>query len=188
MLFLPKAGSTEIRNIPILVFILILIAIYCIYRFIRLIILIFRARAKLKKKGMHIRRTRFSFGKGCIIAETENEVFNISLLIRKKSYYRYHFKDENNIEFFKSSFAVYKSSKRGTIAQAATEQGSVGKQKILRCSFNTEKSIGYFTIIDKFPYCISDSVKKEELGNGDRICSSNAISFDLNGFMRHIDN
>lgn len=122
LLFLPKAWSTEIWNIPILVFIVVLIAIYCIYKYIKLIILISRVRAKLKKEGIRIWGTRFSFWKECIITETENEVFNVSLLVRRKSYYRYHFKNENRIEFFKSTFTVYKSSKKGTIAQAMTEQ------------------------------------------------------------------
>lgn len=182
--FLPKSGTTEIRNLPVLVFILALIAIYFIYRFVRLVILISRVRAKLKKRGMHIRKTRFFLNKGCIIAEAENEVFNVSLLVRKKSYYRYHFENENKIEFYKSSFSVYKSSRRGTIAQGAVEQRLVGKQKIFRTSFSTNKPVTNFTVIDKLPYRISDSVSKQELGNGDNICSSDVVLFDINGFMQ----
>ncbi len=188
VLFLPKAGSMEIRNVPILISVIALITIYGLYRLVQIGIPMYRIGSILKKRGMKIRKIRLYFRKGYIISENEKEAYNISLLTRKRSYYRYHFDSENKIEFYKSTVAVNKSSGGGRIARGAVNQRLVGKQKISRPTFSTDKTVHHFIVINKFPYRITDSAKKEELDNGVRICLSDVLLFDLKGFMRFADN
>ena len=180
--FLPEEGSTKIRNIPLLVTILLFIILYCIFNLARLMLFIHKVKTKLKKSGFEIRKTGFRFRQGYIIAEDDTQVYCINLLVRKRSYYRYHFRDVENIEFFKSSFSVSLASRRGTVARGATYSRMVGKQKIQDCSFDTNKNISHFLVINKFPQTITDSTRKQELGNGDCICSSNVELFNLSGF------
>lgn len=186
-LFLPRSANDEIRNVPILISVLSLIALYCIYRLIRFIVFTCRVKHKLNAKGFNILKMRFFLGKCNIIAENDNAIFDIYLLRRKKSYYRYHFDTANVIEFYKSSFAVSRSSKKGTIARTSADQKRVGKQKTTRIPFSNNKTINYFTVIDKFPYCITDATHREEINNGDHICSSDVILFDINGFIQYLE-
>lgn len=186
-LFLPESGTTEIRNAPLLMAIISLIIVYYIYRFLKLVVFVCKMKGKLRKNGFEVRKTRLFFAKGNIIAETDTEVFDIWLLIRRKSHYRYYFKDINNIEMYTSTVAISKSSKRGTIARGETNTRIVGRQKISRYPLVTDKDISYFVVLDKMPSSIADSARREELGNGDKICSSDSVLYDMNGFVNLID-
>ena len=145
-----------------------------------------KAKGKLRKNGFEIRRTRLFWAKGNVIAENATEVLDIWFLIRKKSYYRYYFKDTNNIEIYKSSTAISKSSKRGTIARGEVYTRVVGRQRMTHQPYETYKNIDSFVVFDKMPSSVADSVRREELGNGDKICSSNVVLLELEGFCRLI--
>lgn len=186
-LFLPASGTTEIRNAPLLIAIISLIIIYYIYRFLKLVAFTCKVKSNLRKNGFEIRKNRLFFANGNVIAENANEVLDIWLLIRKKSYYRYYFKDSSNIEMYKSSTAVSKSSKRGTIARGETNTRVVGRQRITRYPYETDKNVNYFVVFDKMPTSVADSARREELYIGDKICSSDVLLYDIKGFVNLID-
>ena len=103
------------------------------------------------------------------------QILDICLLFRKKRYYRYHFSNDKTIEFFKTSRSVTLTSKRGSIARGEVYTRCVGKQK-LKWDKDAEKR---FILFDKMPNEITDSVKKENIGVGEKICGSNVYIFDL---------
>lgn len=174
-LFYPRAGSTEINNLPLLLVILFLIFSYCIYRFFKFLFIAFKLKAVLKKKRFEIKRIRFLFSKAYLIAKNREQVLDICLLFRKRRYYRYHFSNDKTIEFFKTSRSVALTSKRGSIARGEVYTRCVGKQK-LKWHEDAEKR---FILFDKMPNEITDSVKKENIGVGEKICESNVYIFDL---------
>ena len=61
-LFLPRTGTTEIRNLPLLLFILTLILIYTLIRFIKYVLLIVKTKKQLKKSGIKKAKIKFSLG------------------------------------------------------------------------------------------------------------------------------
>ena len=174
-LFYPRAGSTEINNLPLLLVILFLIFSYFVYRFFKFLFIVFKLKVTLRKKDFKIKRIHFLFSKGYIIAENREQVLDICLLFRKRRYYRYHFSNDKTIEFFKTSRSVALTSKRGSIARGEVYTRCVGKQK-LKWYEDAEKR---FILFDKMPNEITDSVKKENIGVGEKICGSNVYIFDL---------
>ena len=147
-----------------------------------------KVKKSLKKSGLTTKKTRLFFQTGYVIAEDNTQAFNISLLVRKKSYCRYHFSDESNIEFVKSTASMSKISTAGNVAKGAIYTRVVGKQKVARCDYNTDKELKEILVIDKFPSSITDFNLKGELGNGDRLCSSGVTLFNLDGFTKHLQN
>lgn len=185
LLFLPEKIGDGIRNLPLLLAIIFLIVLYYTYKFFRLVVLTNKVKKQLRNSKITVEKTRFSFGKSYLSARSHKENYDICLLIRKKGYYHYYFSDENNIEFYKSSFAVSKSS-RVTVAKGASYTRKVGKQKISRPRYGANNSVRYYLIIDKMPCKVTDSVKREELGNGDRIGSSQVAFYTMPAFIDHI--
>ena len=186
-LFLPKSGSTELRNVPVLITILCLIALYCVFRYIKFLSFTSKIKKELKQSGIKVQKTRLYFQKGYIVAERDTDKFDICLMSIKNRYYRYHFTDAANIEIYKTTTAISKASKSGRIAQGTPYSRLVGKQKFSFQSNNTDKQYNYILVMDKLPYSITDSTKQEELGSGEHICSSNVMLFDLKGFSKFIE-
>ena len=123
-------------------------------------------------------------GRYNIIFKSEKKELNIVFLVKKKKYQNYFFKDINNVEFYRSNRVVFNNIKaHGATISKAVETKSVGKQKIKWKQYDMGHNGTNILLFDKLPFKISDSVKKEELGNGDRICSSNVYLFDLNGLQ-----
>lgn len=184
LLFMPRTGDTAIRNVPLLILIISVIALYYIIKYLNTIVFSKKIKKLLSDVNMNLKNLNVLFEKGYIIAEDSNNVYNICFLIRKKSYYRYHFCAPNSIELYKSTFAVNKSNKAGTIARGAVETQKVGTQKIVYKTFTTNKTQKYFVIFNQLPDIISDSINREKLGNGDHICSSNVLLYDIQGFEK----
>lgn len=185
MTLLAYPGSEE-SALLLLAFFLFVVSCLA-YKYIKLILFVSKVKKCLKKKNKRIIKTHLYFQKACIIAQDDSRVYDICLIIRKRSYYRYHFYDADNIEFYKSSRATSLRGSRGMVARGAVYSRLVGKQKISHVDYNTEKEKSRILIINKFPYAITDSVRREELGNKDRICSSDVVLFDLNGFIRYVE-
>lgn len=193
LLFLPKPGSTQIRNIPLLLVILFSMLGVAIIRIFKYIILMFKTKRFLNQKGFKCVRF-FVFPLWSILHGRYNMLFrrgkeelNIVFLLKKKKYQHYFFEDINRIEFYRSNRVVFNNIKAyGATISKLVETKLVGKQKIKwqQCdmSFNRTNVL----LFDKLPFKISDSVNKKELGNGDRICCSNVYLYDLNGLQKHI--
>ena len=89
------------------------------------------------------------------------------MIVRKRSYYQYYFSDEKNIELYKSTRSVALTNKKGTVTRGEIYSRMVGKQKILRYPFDTEKCVNQILVMDKLSNTVNDSKKSEELKNGD---------------------
>lgn len=185
--FLPKAGSTEIRNLPFLLIILTCVAIYILYKLILLLFLVHKVKSSLQEKGMKVKIKRLFIWKAYIVAQNEREAFDIFLLIRRRNYCRYHFSDENHIELWKSTFLVTKRNQAGSIAKGATTRRLVGRTTISWIPSNKEKKSNRLIVMNKLPDNISDSTKREALAEGDPICASDITLFSLNGFINYIN-
>jgi len=186
-LFLPAMGTTEIRNLPLLLFILSLVLLFILIRFFQYALLVVKTQRQLKKMGVHKTKVKFfpwmSFFHGhySITFSHNNKVAQIILLSRKRKYQRYHFDSINKLEFYRSNRVVFNDikAKGGTISKLV-ETNLVGKQRI---NWDDDAEIRII-VFDKFPGRITDSVKKEDLGVGERICASNIYLFDKATFYQ----
>lgn len=180
-LFLPKTGTTEIRNLPVLIFIVFCITIYIIYRVIRFFCLERKIKKVIFSKGMIIEKTHISFGNGYIIAKDQDKKLCIRFLLRKRKYCRYHFASDNIIEFYKSSFSMAVSGKRGNFAKGATETRQVGEQKLCYLP-DFDATAKTFIVIDKIPDDVTDYKCQKILFDGDYIGDNGIIFISFNKF------
>ncbi len=191
LLFLPKSGSTQIRNIPLLLAILFSMLGVVTIRILKYITLMVKTKRFLNQKGFKcVKFFVFPFwsmlhGRYNMIFQNGKEELNIVFLVKKKKYQHYYFKDINSIEFYTSNRVVFNNRKAyGPTISKLVETKLVGKQKIKWKQYDTSFSGRNILLFDKLPFKISDFAKKEELGNGDQICCSNIYLFDLNGLQR----
>ena len=190
MLFLPESGSTQIRNLPLLIAILILFLGVFIIRFIRYIRLLFKVKSSLKQKGFQCVRFRISsigailHGRSNMTFQNGKEELNVVFFIRKKRFQHYFFRNINHIEFYRSNRVVFNNIKAyGATVSKMVETKLVGKQKIKWNEHDLSPDRTNVLLFEKLPYKISDSARKEELCNGDPVCSSSVYLYDLNGFL-----
>ena len=189
LLFLPATGTTEIRNWPLLLFILSVILFFIFVRFFKYVILILKTKKELKKIGIQKIKIKFfpwvSFFHGhySIIFSHENKTAQIILLSKKRKYQRYHFDSINKLEFYRSNRVVFNNIKaKGATISNLVETKLLGKQKIKWDAASEIRMI----VFDKLPEQITDSAKKEALGTGARICNSNIYIFDFATFCQRI--
>jgi len=186
-LFLPAMGTTEIRNLPLLLFILSLILLFILIRFFQYALLVVKTKKQLKKIGIHHIKIKFfpwnSFFHGhySVTFPHKNQVAQIVLLSRKRKYQRYHFDSIKKLEFYRSNRVVFKAAlPKGATVSKLVETKLVGKQR-LKWDDAAEIRIILF---DKLPVRMTDSVKKEDLGVGEKICNSNISILDFATFVK----
>ena len=186
--FLPEPGSTAIRNLPLLILIVGLVFLsFCVYLF-RLVVLIWKTRRLCLKGDAAIRRVRLAPGKSYLIAAHGDETFVIRFLIRKRSYYHYHFTDVNRVEYFKSSRAVCRANKvTGEVRIGAVNTRLVGHKNLRPLNISQDGKTTEILLMNKFPQRISDSMHKY-LENGDRICHSEIRLYNYAGFSKFWNN
>ena len=189
LLFLPASGTTQIRNLPLLLFILSVILLFMFVRFCKYVLLVVKTKKQIKKIGIQKIKIKFfpwdSFFHGhySIIFSHENKTAQSILLSKKRKYQRYHFDSINKLEFYRSNRVVFNSIKaKGATISKLVETNLVGKQKI---KWNDTAEIRMI-VFDKLPEQITDSAKKEALSVGERICNSNIYIFDFATFCQKI--
>lgn len=189
LLFLPQTGTTQIRNLPLLLFILSLVLIFILIRFFKYVLLVVKTQKQLKKSGIKEAKIKFfpwaSFFHGhySITFFHENKISQIILLSRKRKYQRYHFDSVNKIEFYQSNRVVFNNIKaKGATISKLVETNLVGKQR-LKWDDAAEVRI---IIFDKLPEQITDCVKKENIDIGEQICASNMYLLDLSTFCDYM--
>ena len=176
ILFLPAPGTTEIRNVPILIAVLSLVAVYWIYKFVRMAICLHKTKALLEKRRFKIESIRmFPFG---IVAIGKDATYNILLVSRRKRGVQYHFCDGNTIVFYRASGNVYR---RGVINMHVKKVG----KKILKWPDVRTSNAVRILVIDKFPYKITKVRGECELGNGDSV--DGVYLYDWKGFSNFIN-
>lgn len=157
-----------------------------------------KAKRILKKKGFRcVKFVAFPFGsmlrgRYSMTFQNETEELNVLLLVRKKQYPHYYVRDLEHLEFYRSNRVVFKGSKVSATVTNLVETKLVGKQKI-KWNSNATNSHRNILLFDNLPYKVTDSMKasellkKPELGNGDRICSSDTYLYDLKGLESAVD-
>ena len=190
-LFLPRTGTTEIRNLPLLLFILALILIAILIRFIKYVILVLKTQKQLKKIGIQHTKIKifpwasFFHGHYSITYSYGNKTGQLILLSRKRKYQRYHFDSVNKLEFYRSNQVVFNNIKaKGATISKLVETNLVGKQRL---KWDDAAEIRMI-VFDRLPWQLTDSVKKENLSIGEKICDSNVYLFDRASLSQHIVN
>ena len=185
-LFLPEPGTTEIRNLPIFTVVVFCIAIYFIYRIVRLALLMRKIKKATKSAGMTIRKSRLSIENGYIFAKSNEENICIRFLVRKRKFCRHHFASEKAIEFYKTSATMVRSSKVGTFAKGPAETRKVGEIQL--CDVKNESEFSKsFIVIDKMPDTVTDYKLNGGLFDGDSIGNSGVIFISLQNFIELIN-
>ena len=181
-LFLPEPGTTEIRNLPIFIAVIAYIAIYVIYRTIRLALLMRKIKKAVKSAKMSPQKARLCMGNGYVIAKRNDDNVLIRFLVRKRKFCRHHFASENVIEYYKTSAAMVRSSKIGTFAKGAAETRKVGEIQLcdMPKGFEFSKS---FIVIDKMPDTVTDYKLKGGLFDGDFVGDSGVIFISAQKFI-----
>ena len=182
LLFVPETGSTEIRNPELLMAIAAIILIILIFKLIKLAVLASKVKKELRENKYEIKKARLGLGKVYIVAENHKETLEICILMRKKSYYKYHFADEKHIELYKTTVGAVRS---GRDIAKVTKSAEVKLAGIIRIAPTKIENAKRFIVFDKFPTTASDTVNRS-LHIGDTVTESKIAVFDLKSFIESI--
>lgn len=182
LLFLPESGSTEIRNPEILMVIAAIILIILTVKLIKLAVFAGKVKKELSENKYEIKKARLGFGKVYIVAENHKETLEICVLMRKKSYYKYHFANENRIELYKTTVGAVRS---GRDIAKVTKSAEVKLAGVIRIAPPKIENAKRFIVFDKFPTTASDTVNRS-LNIGDTVTENQIAVFDLKAFVEYI--
>ena len=187
-LFMPTTDGKEIRNLPLLIALLVIIAGFLLRQLIRRAVFMGKVKKTLKKSGCEIIKTHFNpfaarlHGRYSFTFKAKEKKVTARLLIRRRKYQRYHFSDMENLEFYSSNRVVFNSTKiRGATISNLVETKRVGKQKL-----KWDKADCNIVIFDKIPDLITDSTQKVLLGNGDKVCGGETYIVDIESFSEYL--
>lgn len=162
LLFLPIPGTTEIRNVPLLVVFHIFIFTRIAIKIGKRVSLTSKTRNALKQNGFELERS----GAFHLIAKKDGISCSVKLLVRKKPHLTYHFKDESTLEFYKVKRSPLDMLKGKKAETKPTELKRTGLSKKLKWAENTELLI----VMDKFPAHVTFGEEKTEIKSGNMIC------------------
>lgn len=182
LLFVPETGSTEIRNPELLMAIAAIILIILIVKLIRLVLFAGKVKKELRENKYEIKKARFGLGKIYIVAKNHRETLEICVLMRKKSYYKYHFANENRIELYKTTVGAVRS---GRDIAKVTKSAEVKLASIIRIAPSKTENSKRFIVFDQFPTTASDTVNRS-LNVGDTVTESEIAVFDFKSFIESI--
>ena len=182
LLFVPETGSTEIRNPELLMAIAAIILIILIFKLIKLAVFAGKAKKALRENKYEIKKARLGLGKVYIVAENHKETLEICVLMRKKSYYKYHFANKNRVELYKTTVGAVRS---GRDIAKVTKSAEVKLAGIIRIAPSKIENAKRFIVFDKFPTTASDTVNRS-LNIGDTVTESEIAVFDLKSFIESI--
>ena len=187
-LFLPNTGSNEIRNLPLLIALLVIIAGIILWYLIRRAAFLQKVKKTLKKNGCEIIKTHFNpfaarlHGRYSVTFKSNGKIINALLLIRRRKYQRYHFERADYLEFYRSNRVVFNSTK----TYGATISNLVETKKVGRQPLKWDDADRNIIIFNKIPDHITDSAQKNLLGKGDRICETETYIADLEFFSEYL--
>lgn len=182
LLFVPETGSTEIRNPELLMAIAAIILIILIVKLIKLAVFAGKVKKALRENKYEIKKARLGLGKAYITAKNHKETFEICVLMRKKSYYKYHFADENRIELYKTTVGAVRT---GRDIAKVTKSAEVKLAGIIRIAPSKNEGAKRLILFDKFPTTASDTVNRS-LHIGDTVTENKIAVFDLKSFIESI--
>ena len=187
LLFMPETGTTEIRNLPLLIALLVIIAALLLYQLIRRAAFIGKVKKALKNSGCEIIKTHFNpfasrlKGRYSVTFRKDGKTVCAILLIKKRKYQRYHFANIDYLEFYRSNRVVFNSTRaRGAVISNLVETKLVGKQKLTWDAADCN-----IVIFNKIPDHITDSKTKNPLGKGDKICGAETYIADITSLSEY---
>lgn len=187
LLFLPRGAGTGIRNVPLLISILVVLAGLFVFSLLKSAMLKMRVKRSLRRSGFAITKRGKSLCRNRIFAEYHGTAYQILLMNRKRSSLRHHFESENTIEYYKTTAPVYKTNPiTGDYAVGAKETSCAGKKKLRWLPDGTGEESKRFLVLDKLPGRITDSRKTRALGAGDTICDSDVCVYDYPAFITYL--
>ncbi len=185
LLFLPKTGTTQIRNLPLFILIISIALMLICIRFLKYIVLMGRTRRFLKKNGVETIKIKLIpwsslfHGHYSVMFQHKSQTVQLILLSRKRKYQRYHFDSIERLEFYRANRVVFRNIKaKGAIVSNLVEVNQIGSQRIKWDRSATVCGI----LFDKLPDEITDSSKKENIGTGEHICNSEVFVLDWKSF------
>ena len=187
LLFLPTTGSNEIRNLPLLIAILVVIAALVLWQLIRRAAFMGKVKKALKKSGCEIIKIHFNpfaarlQGRYSMTFKMKDEIITATLLLRKKKYLRYHFEGIELIELYRSTRVAVRNSAASARVSGFVETKLVGKQKL-----KWDEADRNIIIFNKIPDHITDSKQKELLGKGDKVCGTETYIADIESFSEYL--
>ena len=182
LLFVPETGNTEIRNPEILMVIAAIILIILTVKLIKLAVFASKVKKELRENKYEIKKSRLGIGKVYIVAKNHKETLEICILMRKKSYYKYHFSNENRIELYKTTVGAVRT---GRDIAKVTKSAEVKLAGIIRIAPPKIENAKRFIVFDQFPTTASDTVNRS-LHIGDTVTESEISVFDLKSFIESI--
>ena len=180
-LFLPTTGSNEIRNLPLLIALLVIIAGIILWYLIRRAAFLQKVKKALKNNSCEIVKVCFNpfaarlHGRYSVTFKSNGKIINALLLIRRRKYQRYHFSSIQELEFYRSNRVVFNSTK----TYGATISNLVETKKVGRQPLKWDDADRNIIIFNKIPDHITDSKQKELLGKGDKVCETETYIADL---------
>ena len=185
LLFLPTTDGNHIRNLPLLIMILVVIAGLLIYQIIRRAAFMGKVKKTLKNGGCEIIKTHFNpfaarfKGRYSVTFKKDGKKICATLLMKKRKYQRYHFENLESLEFYSSNRVVFKGSRvRGATISNLVETKLVGKQKLA-----WDEADVNLVVFNKIPDHITHSKNKDLLGKGDKICGTETYITDVEALM-----
>jgi len=187
-LFFPTTDGKQIRNLPLLIALLAMIAGFLLWQLIRRAVFMGKVKKALKKSGCEIIKVCFNpfaarlHGRYSVTFKSNGKIINALLLIRRRKYQRYHFERADYLEFYRSNRVVFNSTKvYGAKISNLVEVKKVGDQ-----SLKWEEADRNIVLFDKLPDHITDSKQKELLGKGDKVCGTDTCIADIEAFSEYL--
>ena len=187
LLFMPETDTTEIRNLPLLIALLVIIAALLLYQLIRRAAFMGKVKKSLKNSGCEIIKTHFNpfasrlKGRYSVTFKKDGKTICAILLIKKRKYQRYHFANIDYLEFYRSNRVVFNSTRaRGAVISDLVETKIVGRQKLIWDAADCN-----IIIFNKIPDHITDSKTKNPLGKGDKICGEKTYVADITSLSEY---
>ena len=168
------------------VFLLSILAAVCTFRFLKLLTLLSRVKKVLKRAGFKVLKTSLKYRCAFVTATRVEDKAIICTMCRKGAYVRYHFESTDKIEIYKKAREISMTDRSGRYYKGALRTRKIGTQSIKWPCEYTEAQQVYF-VFDKHPWQMTDSVRKEELDDGVRICNSNVILYDIDTFLNTLE-
>ncbi|MBR5313819.1 MAG: hypothetical protein IKU45_00205, partial [Clostridia bacterium] len=127
----------------------------------------------------------FLFYKGnyALVMQKGNDKTYLRFLVRKNSYLHYHFEAPDKVEFYKYTRGFFYGGKMKVVAPISktAEKSKTGSRKLYLPKLRNEKTV---IIFNRMPDYVSDSVKKEGLGNGDYICNTEIQLYEVEHLIK----
>ncbi len=189
----PQPYETGIQNIPLLVAIFVIFFAYKLRNIPKHILLSFKIKRLLSNNRTRIKafsalpRSYGKCGTFDIVADGRKNTLNIVVIARKNKYLRYHFDNPERLEYYNGGryIATWRGNKRFQIQVGMVDTTKLKGKRRLPWRDIDERDIN-IVVFDKLPVAVSDSVSRETVCNGQKLCGKIYL-YDFESFKANIE-